>query len=170
MKLIRTFKITSQEFYDYLENQLLEDIHKTTNKRISRKDIHKGFSYEKKAARSKITINDYQRNKLYSVTVRSNTDYISVSYKTNETKEGLEIVFEQFVSGYDDVREKKNFLSRTLHDWISFGRMSNTLYGIRNEILNIREGIVQKPIKQNEPFKRLRKSLEKKLEEESTSL
>lgn len=169
MKLIRTFSITSQEFYDYLENQLLEDIQKTTNKRISKKDIRKGFSYEKKVARSKITINDYQRDKLYSVTVQSNTDYMTVSYMTNETKEGLEIVFEQFISGYDDVRNKKNFLSRTLHDWICFGRMSNTLYGIRNEIQNIREGIVTKPMKQNEPFKKLRKTLEKKLEEESTS-
>ena len=34
MKLIRTFEITSDEFYDYLEAQLLEEISKTTKKNV----------------------------------------------------------------------------------------------------------------------------------------
>ena len=37
MKLIRTFEITSDEFYDYLEAQLLEEISKTTKKECKEK-------------------------------------------------------------------------------------------------------------------------------------
>ncbi len=43
--------------------------------------------------------------------------------------------------------------------------MSNTLYGIRNDIVNKKEGISPVNQKQMESFKGLRKTLEKKLNE-----
>ncbi|MDO4664290.1 MAG: DUF3284 domain-containing protein [Erysipelotrichaceae bacterium] len=111
MKLIRTFNITEDEFYDYLEQQLCEDIHKTTHKKFSPKQLKKGFTYEKKGVRTKIIINDYVRGSIYSTTAKSFTDYIKVTYTTKQTEEGLEIVFEEYVSSYDDVRDQKNVLS-----------------------------------------------------------
>ena len=39
MKLIRNFKITSDEFYDYLEEKLLQDIQQTTGKKVKAKEI-----------------------------------------------------------------------------------------------------------------------------------
>lgn len=48
MKLIRTFEITSDEFYDYLEAQLLEEISKTTKKNVKKSVIKSGYSYENK--------------------------------------------------------------------------------------------------------------------------
>lgn len=53
MKLIRTFEITADEFYDYLEAQLLEEISKTTKKNVKKSVIKSGYSYENKDARSK---------------------------------------------------------------------------------------------------------------------
>lgn len=168
MKLIRTFEITEDEFYDYLEKNLCEDIHKTTNKKVSPKQIKKGFTYEKKELRTKIIINDYVRGSIYSTTARSLTDYVTVTYTTKQTEEGLEIIFEQFMSGYDDVKDQKNFLSRTWHDWVTFGRMSQTLYGIQDEIIALREGRAPvKPMQPIEPLKGIRKKIEQKYEKSS---
>ena len=164
MKLIRTFEITEDEFYDYLEKNLCEDIHRTTNKKVSPKQIKKGFTYEKKELRTKIIINDYVRGSIYSTTARSLTDYVTVTYTTKQTEEGLEIIFEQFMSGYDDVRDQKNFLSRTWHDWVTFGRMSQTLYGIQDEIIALREGRAPvKPMQPIEPLKGIRKKLNRNM-------
>lgn len=165
MKLIRTFELTSEEFYDYLEEQLLQDIQKTTNRKVKASDLKKGFTYQKEQAHTTITIEEYQRNACYSTTAKSRTDFITVTYQTKETKEGLEITFEEYLSSYDSVRDKKNPISRGFHDWITFGRMSNTLYGIRTEILNRREGIKTQKLQQPEPMKGLRKKLEQKLNE-----
>lgn len=165
MKLIRTFGITSDEFYDYLEEQLLQDIQSTTNRNVTVKDLRKGFRYEKEQADTTITIEEYVRGEVYSTTAKSKTDFITVTYRTKETKEGLEILFEEYLHSYDSVRDQKNAVSRGFHDWINFGRMSNTLYGIRTEILNRREGIETKKVQRPDTMKGLRKKLEKKLNE-----
>ena len=107
MKLIRNFKITSDEFYDYLEEKLLQDIQQTTGKKVKAKEIKKGFRYDKKDAYTTITINDYKRHEIYSATVKSRTDFITITYQTKETKEGLQITFEEYVDSYDSVRDKK---------------------------------------------------------------
>ena len=43
MKIIRTIKITNEQFYDYLEQQLIEDIKNSQHKKISASDIQKGL-------------------------------------------------------------------------------------------------------------------------------
>lgn len=165
MKLIRTFEITSDEFYDYLEDTLLEDIQKTTKRKITKKVIHTGYVYDNPMAQCKITIDRYERGHFYQSTAHTKTDFIRVSYETEETPEGLKITFEQFVSGVDDEMDKKNFLSRQFHSWISFGRMSRTLYDMRTDILNKRNGI--KPVKniQEERYTMLKKVMKRKYED-----
>lgn len=167
MNLIRTFQITSDEFYDYLEEQFLRDIQKTTNRNVTTKDLKKGFSYEKKQTATVITLDDYQRGSVYSTTAKSKTDFITISYRTKEKKEGLEIQFEQYLHSYDSVRDTKNFLSRGVRDWLIFGRMSRTLYDIKDEIIKRREGIDAKPQVIPEPMKGLRKKLEQKLNKDA---
>lgn len=165
MKLIRTFQISSDEFYDYLEEQLLLDIQRTTNRNVTAADLKTGFRYDKEHAYTAITISLYTRGSIYSTTAKSKTDFITVTYRTEETKEGLKIEFEEYLRSYDSQRDKKSRISRGFHDWITFGRMSNTLYGIRNEILNKRNGI---KINKNQPSQSmnwLRKKLEKKWNE-----
>lgn len=165
MKLIRTFAITSEEFYDYLEETLLKDIQKTTKRKLTKKVIHSGYVYENKPAMCKITINKYERGHIYQSTVKSRTDFVRITYETKETPEGLEISFEQFVSGIDDKMDQRNFLSKQFHSWISFGRMSRTLYDMRNDIINKRNGI--QPVKniQQERYTMLKKVINKKNED-----
>lgn len=163
MKLIRTFNITTEEFYNYLEDQLLRDIQKNTKRKVTKKDIHSGYQYENKDANCKITIDTYTRGSTYISTVKSQTSYIRVSYHTQETKDGLQIEFEQFVSDQDDRIQQMNFFARQLHNWVSFGRMSHTLYDMRNAIINKREGIETVNFQQPERHKLLRSFLQKKL-------
>lgn len=62
---------------------------------------------------------------------------------------------------------KKNVLYRTLHNWITFGRMSHVLYDMRDDIIKIRNGEkLQKSSIQPETHKRLKKFLTKKFEEQ----
>ena len=48
MKIIRTIKITNEQFYDYLEQQLIEDIKNSQHKKISASDIQKGLKYKRR--------------------------------------------------------------------------------------------------------------------------
>lgn len=166
MKLIRTFEITSDEFYDHLEETLLQDIQKTTKRKLNKKVIHSGYVYENRTAQCKITIDQYERGHIYQSTVRSRTDFVRITYKTKETENGLEITFDQFVSGIDDKMDQRNFLSRQFHSWISFGRMSRTLYDMRNDIINKRNGIQPAKNIQAEHYTLLKKVLNKKQENE----
>lgn len=166
MKLIRTFEITSDEFYDYLETQLLEQISKTTKKNVRKNVIQSGYSYENKDARSKIVIDKYVRGQIYQSTVKSATSFVRVCYETQETKEGLQIRFEQFISGEENLPQR-NVLYRTWHNWITFGRMSHVLYDMRDDIFKIRNGEkIQKNSTQPEVHKHLKKFLAKKYEEQ----
>lgn len=167
MKLIRTFDITSDAFYDHLEEQLLESIQKATGRKVTRKVIRKGYVFEDRNSHAKVTIDNYLRGCIYETTMRAFTSYIRVTYRTKETPEGLQIEFEQFVSGTDDRLEKMNFLSRQWHSWISFGRMSRTLYDMVNDIRNGKSGNSKLIPKQPEPFRFLRKRLEKKYSEQN---
>lgn len=166
MKLIRTFAITSKEFYDYLENALMEEIAKNTNKKPKRNVIKKGFTYENKNAKSKIVIDEYVRGHSYHSTVRSATSFIHVRYETEETEEGLKISFEQVMSGDENI-PNKNVLYRTWYNWITFGRMSHTLYDMRDAIIKIRNGeSPQKASINYDSHQRLKKYLTKKVEEQ----
>lgn len=164
MKLIRVFNITSDEFWDYVEQGIVDQVQKDTKKPFKKKQIVSGYHYDNVAAKTKVTIDKYERGKIYQCTVKSYTDFIRVTYETKETDKGLEITFEQYVDDYEKNKDKKNKVSRTFHEWISFGRMSNTLYDMRNAIINKREGINFKTPKQmrDNRYKALRKFLNKK--------
>lgn len=167
MKLTRIFNITSDEFYDYLEEQVLENIQKSSKKKNEKSAIKKGLTYDSKPAQCKVTIDEYKRGSVYQSTMRSMTNFIRVTYHTEETTDGLKIDFEQFVSGHDDRLEHMNFIVRSFYQWINFGRMSRTLYDMRNDILNKRDGIQTFHMPQPEKHKLLRSFLQKKFSEKN---
>lgn len=148
MKLIRVFNITSDEFWDYVEDGIAQEVEKATKHRFKKKNLVSGFHYDNNAAKSKVKIDKYERGKIYQSTVKTLTDYVRVTYETKEVPEGLEITFEQIVGSYDDRKDEKNKVIRFFTDWTTFGRMSNTLYDMRNAIINKRDGIVVKDIKE----------------------
>lgn len=142
MKIIRTICVTQDEFYEYLENDLIESIKKNSNKEICAKDIKKGLKYsinEKGAARVDVMVIDYERGKFYKSRIKSLTDTITLFFRTKATDKGLEVTFEQHIHSYENRSHSK--LSKVFHEIIYGSRMSNTIYNIQNKIIRKREDI-----------------------------
>lgn len=141
MKLTRTIKVSEDEFYDHLEQELIDAIQATTQKVISAKDIKKGLSYKKfednSHAQVDVQVLDYQRGSLYKVSVKSLTDTITISYETTVEKDGLKLVFHQNIDSFE--RKKHNRLMKIFSEGVYFGRMSDTIYDIQKKIIKKRE-------------------------------
>ena len=103
MKIIRTIKITNEQFYDYLEQQLIEDIKNSQHKKISASDIQKGLKYKKEDAQSKLVteiyIQQYVRDECYRFKVIYMSDSTSIEYRTKPVDEGLQITMTQHIQG-----------------------------------------------------------------------
>lgn len=145
MKIIRTLKITSDEFYDYLENELLEIANKNRTGKIAYTpaNITAGFSTTKgeKESLSKIdlTITSYIRGSLYAADTASATGTSHLSYSTKETADGLEVTFEQILPDNSGKKKKRNRLLGGFSDALYLSRMSNSLYDIQNKIIKERK-------------------------------
>ena len=139
MKLTRTLNITSDEFYSYLEKQLISDAKKQANKKITtvEKGVHFSRHGEDRYARIDFKILDYQRNELYILQMKSYTDTITISYKTREVEKGLEVEFEQTIDS--EKNKKRNALSRKFSETVYLSQMSRTIYDIETAIIKERE-------------------------------
>ena len=140
MKIIRTIKITNEQFYDYLEQQLIEDIKNSQHKKISASDIQKGLKYKKEDAQSKLVteiyIQQYVRDECYRFKVIYMSDSTSIEYRTKPVDEGLQITMTQHIQSFEEKRHHK--LSRHFHEAIYLSRMTQAIYDIENTNLNIK--------------------------------
>jgi len=157
MKIIRTLKITTDEFYDYLETVLTDQANAAPGHKgkIRRSDIRTGFQMiqgpasggqngGQNAAQTRLIITDYVRGLRYCAESRTMTDTLAVAYHTTAKEEGLEVVYEQSILGYEEEAKKKNWFLRGFSEAIYLSRMSNSLYDIQNQIIRKREGITEK--------------------------
>ena len=163
MKLIRTFAFTSDEFYDFLESDLLANAAKCTSRPLSVNDIKKGFKYSKHDnnahTRIDVTILDYQRQLHYKSKIKSISDTITIEYATRPCEKGLEITFIQGFESFETTKHNK--FMELFSQAVYLGRMTDTLYEIEKKIINRREGIEEKVIVQPEQHKLLRKLISK---------
>ena len=159
MEIIRTLNMTSDEYYDYLIDGLYEDVLKTVNKNVKRKDIKQGFSYSKNPKGKATTIlrlTQLERGKIYQMVATSAGDKMTVTYKTQVLPNGkLEVRATQVIDSYEQKKDKKNKLSRGWHDLIYGMRLSNAIYDAQTAIDLKREGrkpvefhLVPKPIRE----------------------
>lgn len=164
MKIIRTLEITQNEFYDYLENDLIENINQSSNSQFRVQDIKKGAKYKKFTkddyARVDITITEYIRGELYKSKIKTFDDTLSISYQTKETPTGLQVTFNQRIDSFENSHH--NILMKMFSEAVYYGRMCDTLYDIEKRIVNIREGIVETP-KNNRPSYPLLQKLVRKI-------
>ncbi|AZZ61250.1 DUF3284 domain-containing protein [Oenococcus sp. UCMA 16435] len=145
MKIVRQLKITEEQFYNYLEVELLKDINANTKRNLTRKDLQSGLKYSKFQAKSKIpiniTINKYIRGSEYQSTTKLPTDIIKITYNTTKKDKGLEIIFDQNIAGY--LVSKHNILMQWFSEAIYYGRMSDTLSSIQKNILDKQNDITR---------------------------
>lgn len=140
MKIIRTIKVTETQFYDYLEQQLLDDIKNSSKKQITISDIKKGLKYTKEDKDSKliteISIQQYVRGECYRFKVTYMSDSTTIEYRTKSTDEGLQISMSQRIQSFEE--KSHNKISRAFHEAIYLSRMGNAIYDIEKSILNIK--------------------------------
>ena len=141
MKIIRELQVTSDEFYDFLENEFLNQINQTDNqtKKIDR--LKKGLRYSKLSdnvyTKTDYEIIDYLRHETYVIQISSHSEKTTTSYKTKPCAKGLEVTLEQEQNKL--TKNSKSKLIKWMGELLYFGRLSENLYKIQGEIEKARK-------------------------------
>ena len=141
MKIIRELQVTSDEFYDFLESEFLNQINQTDNqtKKIDR--LKKGLRYSKLSdnvyTKTDYEILDYRRHETYVIQISSHSEKTITSYKTKPCSKGLEVTLEQEQNKL--TKNSKSKLIKWMGELLYFGRLSENLYKIQDEIEKTRK-------------------------------
>ncbi len=137
MKIIRTLDVTENQFYDYLESQVIHEIQKNTGRHVSPNDLKAGMQYAKSDEKGKtvvkIKIDDYQRGKKYQVTSETPLDSVQVTYLTQQKGSKIQVTFFETIDR--DTSHAKSRLFRWISQTLMLGRMASTLMTIEEDIL-----------------------------------
>ncbi|RSI07523.1 DUF3284 domain-containing protein [Streptococcus sanguinis] len=145
MKIIRELQVTSDEFYDFLESEFMNQINQTDNqtKKIDR--LKKGLRYSKLSdnvyTKTDYEILDYRRHETYVIQISSHSEKTITSYKTKPCSKGLEVTLEQEQNKL--TKNSKSKLIKSMGELLYFGRLSENLYKIQGEIEKARKGKTQ---------------------------
>ena len=141
MKIIRELQVTSDEFYDFLESEFLNQINQTDNqtKKIDR--LKKGLLYSKLSdnvyTKTDYEILDYRRHETYVIQISSHSEKTITSYKTKPCSKGLEVTLEQEQNKL--TKNSKSKIIKWMGELLYFGRLSENLYKIQGEIEKTRK-------------------------------
>ena len=141
MKIIRELQVTSDEFYDFLENEFLNQINQADNqtKKIDR--LKKGLRYSKLSdnvyTKTDYEILDFRRHETYIIQISSHSEKTITSYKTKPCSKGLEVTLEQEQNKL--TKNSKSKLIKWMGELLYFGRLSENLYKIQGEIEKARK-------------------------------
>ena len=137
MKLIRNLTITQKEFYDYLEAEVAKFIN-TAQNGTDIKGIKKGMTYSytrENQGKNTITILDYKRYDCYVAKIETTFDTSLIRYQTIEKNDVLEVTFYHEVESLTKKRKKMIPLFRWFSEGVYYGRMSDALFAIQDDIL-----------------------------------
>jgi hypothetical protein len=141
MKIIRELQVISDEFYDFLESEFLNQINQADNqtKKIDR--LKKGLRYSKLSdnvyTKTDYEILDYRRHETYVIQISSHSEKTITSYKTKPCAKGLEVTLEQEQNKL--TKNSKSKLIKWMGELLYFGRLSENLYKIQGEIEKTRK-------------------------------
>ena len=141
MKIIRELQVTSDEFYDFLESEFLNQINQADNqtKKIDR--LKKGLRYSKLSdnvyTKTDYEILDYHRHETYVIQISSHSEKTITSYKTKPCSKGLEVTLEQEQNKL--TKNSKSKIIKWMGELLYFGRLSENLYKIQGEIEKTRK-------------------------------
>ena len=158
MKVIRNLEITSREFFEVVIQNLVKDIRSYGATDVTAADLKTGYRYihhpEDPALKISFEIVEYREDTLYRAVRTDASGAVTVMYEVTPTETGISVDFT-----YENTAQaaKKKGLFSAFSDALFLGRMTDTLYGIQREVINNREGFVER--KSNSPlFPDIRKS------------
>ena len=141
MKIIRELQVTSDEFYDFLENEFLNQINQADNQTTKIDRLKKGLRYSKLSdnvyTKTDYEILDYRRHETYVIQISSHSEKTITSYKTKPCAKGLEVTLEQEQNKL--TKNSKSKLIKWMGELLYFGRLSENLYKIQGEIEKTRK-------------------------------
>jgi len=141
MKIIRELQVTSDEFYDFLESEFLNQINRADNQTKKIVRLKKGLRYSKLSdnvyTKTDYEILDYRRHETYVIQISSHSEKTITSYKTKPCAKGLEVTLEQEQNKL--TKNSKSKLIKWVGELLYFGRLSENLYKIQGEIEKTRK-------------------------------
>ena len=141
MKIIRELQVTSDEFYDFLESEFLNQINQADNQTKKIVRLKKGLRYSKLSdnvyTKTDYEILDYRRHETYVIQISSHSEKTITSYKTKPCSKGLEVTLEQEQNKL--TKNSKSKLIKWVGELLYFGRLSENLYKIQGEIEKTRK-------------------------------
>lgn len=141
MKIIRELQVTSDEFYDFLESEFLNQINRADNQTKKIVRLKKGLRYSKLSdnvyTKTDYEILDYRRHETYVIQISSHSEKTITSYKTKPCAKGLEVTLEQEQNKL--TKNSKSKIIKWMGELLYFGRLSENLYKIQGEIEKTRK-------------------------------
>ena len=141
MKIIRELQVTSNEFYDFLESEFLNQINQADNQTKNIDRLKKGLRYSKSSdnvyTKTDYEILDYRRHETYVIQISSHSEKTITSYKTKPCSKGLEVTLEQEQNKL--TKNSKSKIIKWMGELLYFGRLSENLYKIQGEIEKTRK-------------------------------
>ena len=141
MKIIRELQVTSDEFYDFLESEFLNQINRADNQTKKIVRLKKGLRYSKLSdnvyTKTDYEILDYRRHETYVIQISSHSEKTITSYKTKSCSKGLEVTLEQEQNKL--TKNSKSKIIKWMGELLYFGRLSENLYKIQGEIEKARK-------------------------------
>lgn len=145
MRIVRTLKISADEFFDYLEEQVVGQIARASAEDADPVDagaIKTGFSYTAHAddpyRRTAMEVLEYTRGQRYATRTVTMGDTVTMSYDVVPCKKGIEVTYIQDMESFN---KKKRGLFRGFSEAVYLGRMGEALLNMEDKILRRKEGM-----------------------------
>lgn len=140
MKLIRTLKVTPQEFFDYVEMTLShQGIYSSPS--FTKDEIKTGLKYtiiDESQLKTSVTLLKYHPYDIYQSKVTNVNDTVILTYQIQQINDGIQVIFEQSIDSFNNI--KPNSLNAKFQETFYLGRMSDQLFKIEKDIIAIRNG------------------------------
>ncbi len=162
MKLIRTLKVTPQEFFDYVEMTLShQGIYSSPS--FTKDEIKTGLKYtiiDESQLKTSVTLLKYHPYDIYQSKVTNVNDTVILTYQIQQINDGIQVIFEQSIDSFNNIKPnrndgiqvifeqsidsfnniKPNSLNAKFQETFYLGRMSDQLFKIEKDIIAIRNG------------------------------
>ncbi len=171
MKIIRTLKVTEDEFYDALEEQILGILNHKENatKKYTVADIKKGTKAVQKPTndtiRTEFEIKEYTRGHRYINVVKTIDDTATSTYTTKVTDKGLYIEYTQHLKNFES--RKMMTIARKWSEMLYLSRMTNALYDFQTKIIRKRNNETYDPNPMQTAVKGIGGALKRKINQKT---
>lgn len=93
MEYTKELNVTSKEFFDALQESVIEDVKQSTNKNIHK--VESGFQYSKKHGKEKmhVKIEVFKRNSEYKARMKTEKMEAVTSYLVKEKEDKIEVTY-----------------------------------------------------------------------------